>query len=127
MTDKKTVLVVDDSLVSATQIEKIIDGLDDFKVVGRAANGAEAIRLFEKLSPDVVCMDIMMPVMDGLEAARVMLRLKKDAKIILVTSLGSDVDRVTDALKVGIHTTIAKPANKTDLLAALRAACKDKG
>ena len=109
MAAKTRVLVVDDSAITARQLAQIISELGDFEVVGHALNGAEGIKLYEELSPDVVCMDVVMPVMDGLQATRALLRLDPAAKVIVVSSVGGSRDTVVEATRLGAKSVIAKP------------------
>ncbi len=105
----KTILLVDDSNVTARQLELIIEELDGFRVVGRAENGAEAVKLYGELSPDVVCMDIVMPLMDGLKATQSILQRDENAKVVVISSVGGSRDTVVQALKLGAKNVIAKP------------------
>ena len=106
---KKKVLLVDDSIAIAKQLQKIVEDTDDFEVIGHAKNGIEGIKLFMSLKPDVVFMDIVMPEMDGLQAIRSIKNLDKDAKIIVISSAGGVGDKVTEALKFGAMNVIPKP------------------
>jgi two-component system chemotaxis response regulator CheY len=106
---KKTVLVVDDSVVTARRIKKILQASGFFEVVGHAKNGLEAIRLFAALRPDLVCMDLIMPEMDGLQAIRNIMSLDKDAKIVVISSAGGIGEKLSDALKFGARDVISKP------------------
>ena len=71
----KSVLIVDDSIAVARQLEKIVNSDDEFEVVGQGRNGAEAIKLCQQHKPEIVCMDMNMPVMDGLTALRNLMQL----------------------------------------------------
>ncbi len=106
---EKTVLLVDDSLSTAKQLKQIISGFPGYEIVGRAKNGAEAVKLYGELKPDIVCMDIVMPIMDGLQALRMILKMNTEAKVVMVSSLGGVGDRVVEALKMGARNVIAKP------------------
>ena len=70
----KKILVVDDSRIAQLQLQKILAD-SDYEVVGCCQSGEEALELYDKLSPDLVTMDILMPGMDGLEAARLLLQM----------------------------------------------------
>jgi len=109
MGGNKKILVVDDSNITARQLEAIVAELGGYEVVGRAADGASAIKLFRQLAPDVVCMDIVMPVMDGIKATQAILQLDPSAKIVVISSVGGARDMVVAALKAGARNVIAKP------------------
>ena len=83
---KKRVMVVDDSRVMELQICKLLEG-SKFEVVAYCENGEEAISRYEEIQPDIVTMDIIMPGIDGLEAAQVLLEEHPDARIVIVSSL----------------------------------------
>ena len=83
----KKVLVVDDSLSVARQLEKIIGESGDFTCVGHAKNGAEAIKMNHSEDPEIICMDMNMPGMDGLTALRTLTVMDKEVKVVMVTSL----------------------------------------
>lgn len=121
MADSKKVLLVDDSITTAKQLEQIISGFAGYEIVGHAKNGAEAVKLYKTLSPDVVCMDIVMPLMDGLQATRAILQFDQNAKVVMISSLGGVGDKVVEALKVGAKNVIAKPFEPEKIQATLEA------
>ena len=114
------VLVVDDSISVARQLEKIIAESGEFTCVGHAKNGAEAIKMNHSENPDIICMDMNMPGMDGLTALRSLTMLDKDVKVVMVTSLGGVGDKFTEALKLGAKNVISKPFEANDVLKILR-------
>lgn len=116
----KKVLVVDDSLSVARQLEKIINDSGEFICVGHAKNGAEAIKMNHLENPDIICMDMNMPGMDGLTALRSLVVLDKEVKVVMVTSLGGVGDKFTEALKLGAKNVISKPFEAEDVLQILR-------
>jgi len=116
----KRVLVVDDSLSVARQLEKIISDSGDFVCVGHAKNGAEAIKINHTENPDIICMDMNMPGMDGLTALRTLATLDKDVKVVMVTSLGGVGDKFTEALRLGAKNVISKPFETDNVLQILR-------
>ena len=116
----KSVLIVDDSIAVARQLEKIINSDEEFDVVGQGRNGAEAIKLCQQLKPDIVCMDMNMPVMDGLTALRNLMQLTPDLKVVMVTSLGGVGDKFTEAIRLGAKNVISKPFEKDNVLEMLK-------
>jgi two-component system, NarL family, nitrate/nitrite response regulator NarL len=93
------VLIADDHRLFAEALEVILAGDDRISVVGHASDGAEAVKLARDLDPDVVLMDISMPVMDGIEAAQAIRQTGGDACILMLTGSNSrgDVDRARQA------------------------------
>ena len=113
------VLVVDDSVIIRKSLSQQLDELG-YEVIGEASNGSEAVKLYKKLKPDFVTMDITMPIMNGIEALNEIKREDKDAKVIMVTSHGEE-KLVMEAIKRGaagyilkpiIHGKISKAVNK---------------
>jgi DNA-binding NarL/FixJ family response regulator len=101
-----TVLIADDHRLFAEALEAILSGDTRIKVVAHAGDGREAVRLAAELRPDVVLMDISMPVMDGIEAARAIRAARPDACILMLTGSNSraDVDRARQAGAAGYVT-----------------------
>ncbi len=116
----KKVLVVDDSLSVARQLEKIVTESGDFTFAGHAKNGAEAIKMNHSENPDIILMDMNMPGMDGLTALRSLVVLDKEVKVVMVTSLGGVGDKFTEALKLGAKNVISKPFEAANVLRILR-------
>jgi DNA-binding NarL/FixJ family response regulator len=104
--DRIRVLIADDHRLFAEALEAILAGESSIEVVGRARNGAEAIELALELEPDVVLMDISMPVMDGVDATRRIREVRPDACVLMLTgsSAAADVDRSRDAGAAGYVT-----------------------
>jgi DNA-binding NarL/FixJ family response regulator len=100
------VLIADDHRLFAEALQAILDADDRIDVVGQAADGREAVQLTAQLAPDVVLMDISMPVMDGIEAAREIRSRAADASILMLTGSNSrvDVDRARQAGAAGYVT-----------------------
>jgi DNA-binding NarL/FixJ family response regulator len=112
------VVIVDDQELVRTGFRLILTarGID---VVGEAANGAEAVTAASALSPDVVLMDIRMPIMDGLQAARLVMRQNPDCRVIMLTTF--DLDHyVYAALAAGASGFLLKDVTPAHLAAAVR-------
>jgi two-component system chemotaxis response regulator CheY len=103
------VLVVDDSIAIARQLTKMVEGFGEYQVVGHAKNGAEAVKLFKTLGPDIVLLDIVMPMMDGLQSLRTLMRLDPEAKVIVISSVGGVGQKVEEAIRLGARSVVSKP------------------
>lgn len=106
---RKKVLLVDDSTAIVQQLQKILADAGEFEVVGHAKNGIEGIKLYTSLKPDIVCMDLVMPEMDGLQAIRAIVNLDKNAKIVVISSAAGVGEKVMEAVKFGAKNVISKP------------------
>jgi len=96
---------------------------DDFEVIGEAANGEEALRLAVQLRPDVVLMDVRMPVMDGVQATRRLQETLPECKVIVLTTFEDD-DNVFEGLRAGAVGYLLKDVSSEKLYEALRAAAR---
>ena len=115
------VLVVDDQELVRSGFCVILDAADGITVVGEAANGAAAVSQAAAQQPDVVLMDIRMPGMDGLEAARLITGTAPAPKVVMLTTFDLD-DYVYEALRAGASGFLLKDSPRHDLIAAIRAA-----
>lgn len=116
----KRVLIVDDSVTVGRQLERIVTSTGEFEVIGTAKNGAEALQAHQSGQPDIVCMDLNMPVMDGLTALRSLVAMDQGVKVVMVTSLGGVGDKFSEAMKLGAKNVISKPFEADDVLRILR-------
>jgi DNA-binding NarL/FixJ family response regulator len=115
------VLLVDDEQLVRAGFRLILESESDIEVVGEAGNGAEAVRLAEALDPDVVLMDIQMPVMNGLEATRKIAALDRSdsSRVLILTTFEID-EYVYEALRAGASGFLLKRTPAADLVAGLR-------
>lgn len=117
---KKRLMVVDDSRMVELQICKLLEG-SEFEVTAYCENGEEAITCYQEIRPDVVTMDVIMPGIDGLETAKLILEDHPAAKIIIVSSL-SDKETFSEASGIGAKAILYKPFSKENLIEALEKA-----
>jgi DNA-binding NarL/FixJ family response regulator len=119
--DPIRVLVVDDQELVRSGFCVILDAADGITVVGEAANGEAAVSQAAARRPDVVLMDIRMPVMNGLEAARLLTSGSPAPKVVMLTTFDLD-EYVYEALRAGASGFLLKDSPRADLIAAVRAA-----
>src|SRR5215472_9447123 len=118
---KIRVLIVDDQLLFREGLRMLLSVQPEFEVVGEAANGQEALRKAEKLHPNVVLMDLQMPVLDGVAATRQLKLEQPDCRVIVLTTFDDD-ENVFDGLRVGAVGYLLKDAPSEKLLEAIRGA-----
>lgn len=116
---KIKVLIADDHAVVRTGLATILNTETDIEVVGLAKNGIEAVETALAAKPDVVIMDIRMPVIDGAEATRELREKLPDTKVLVLTSFG-EADGVALALKSGAAGAITKTAEDAELVTVIR-------
>jgi NarL family two-component system response regulator LiaR len=119
------VLLVDDHTVVRSGLGAVLMSYDDMQLIGEASNGDEAIRLCQQLKPDVVLMDLMMPVVDGVSATRTIHEKMPDINIIALTSF-NERDMVEGALKAGALSYLLKTVSAEELINAIRGAVAGK-
>lgn len=113
----KKILIVDDSLMIHTMLKKTLEN-QGYKVCGEAKNGKEGVELFASCSPDIIFMDITMPVMDGIEATKIIRERNKDVKIIMLTAMGDD-EICCKSIGAGVDLFLKKPFNAQKILNAI--------
>ncbi|MGL5866656.1 MAG: response regulator transcription factor [Dermatophilaceae bacterium] len=113
------VAVVDDQPLARSGLRSIIDGEPDLTVVGDAPDGAAALPLVARTAPDVVVMDLRMPVMDGIEATRRIVAAQGRTQVLVLTTFDDD-ELVRDALAAGAAGFLLKDASPEQLLGAIR-------
>ncbi len=114
---KASVLVVDDSSL----IRKILINLlssNGFNIVGEAANGKDGVELYKELKPDLVTLDVTMPIMDGVEALKQIIEFDSSAKVAMITAAGQK-EKLMEALKLGAELFITKPFDESKVLSSL--------
>ncbi len=119
-------MVVDDQAVVRAGFAAIVDAEPDLSVVGEAADGAMAVELAKQEAPDVVLMDIRMPGMDGLTAARLVTALDSRPRVLVLTTFDLDA-YVYEALRAGASGFLLKDAQPEDVLSAIRVVASGDG
>jgi len=114
-----TVLIADDQPLVRVGLRKIFDAERDTEVVGEAGDGGEALSETRRLRPDVVLMDIRMPVLDGIEATRRIVREQPKTRVLILTTFGLD-NYVYDALRAGASGFMLKDAPPEEIAAAVQ-------
>jgi DNA-binding NarL/FixJ family response regulator len=117
------ILVVDDHPIVRSGITSVLATQPDFEVVGEAANGAEAVRAAARLAPDLVLMDLRMPVQDGVEATAEILAARRATRVVVLTTYASDGE-VLRAIEAGAVGYLLKDVPHDELFRALRAVAR---
>lgn len=119
MSNAIKVLLVDDHDIVRIGVRSFLCSFDDIEVVGEAANGQEAVDMTAGVSPDIILMDMLMPVMDGIQAIREIRDRKLPGRIIALTSFATD-DKLFPAIKAGAMGYMLKDSTPDELLDAIR-------
>ncbi|MBY0470109.1 response regulator [bacterium] len=110
----KKVLIVDDvAFVRKTLTSILLEG--HYQIVGEAVDGNDAIEKYQKLRPDLVTMDVVMPEMSGIEATKRIMKMDKNARVVIITAMGQE-NLVMEAINVGARDYILKPFSAQDVL-----------
>lgn len=125
MEKKIKVLIVDDHAILRMGLSSLLNAGRDIEVVGDADSGTDAICKSQKLNPDVVIMDLMMPEMDGAEATRLLLEKQPGAHILILTTFGTS-DGIARALENGALGAVMKNVGFPELLKAIRSVANGK-
>jgi DNA-binding NarL/FixJ family response regulator len=120
------VVLVDDQAMVRTGLRMVLAAEPDIEVVGEAADGASGVRVVAETVPDVVLLDIRMPGMDGLEAARRILAADLPTKVVVLTTFDED-EYVAAALRAGVSGFLLKVAPPEDLVVAVRTVAAGQG
>jgi two-component system chemotaxis response regulator CheY len=114
----RRLLVIDDALIIREMIKDAARE-DGWEIAGHAINGQEGIEQYEKLRPDAVSLDLVMPEFDGMHALRGIKAMDRNAQVLIVSAL-DQAEILKEALRAGAADFIAKPFQKPRLLAALQ-------
>ncbi len=119
------ILVVDDALFMRNMLKEIFDRAG-YQVVGEAANGVEAVERYHELRPDLVTMDIVMPLKSGIEALQEITREDPGARVVMCSALGQEA-LVIEAVQAGAKDFIVKPFKEERVLDVVRRVNKNQG
>jgi DNA-binding NarL/FixJ family response regulator len=123
MSDTVSIVIVDDHAVVRRGLRELISTISECETIGEAANGEEAVRVVNELRPDIVLMDISMPVMDGVEATRTIMAAHPDTRVIMLTS-DSAKSRVLGALEAGAAAYVLKDTEPDRILMRVRSTAR---
>ena len=121
MSDKIRILIADDHNLFRQMLFHMLEDEEDMEVIGEATDGREAVTLTEKLNPDILILDINMPVMDGLEAIRTLRASGSMVKIVILTAIEDD-DYIFDFMREGATAYLIKDTTPEEMLRTIRAA-----
>jgi len=126
MSEKIRILVTDDHIVVRKGRVAMLETEPDIQVMGEASNGAEALKLAQELIPDVVLMDLVMPVMDGIEATRQIKQTVPSVNILVLTSFSTN-DKVLPSLNAGAIGYLLKDSTPAELVRAIHQVAHGEG
>jgi two-component system response regulator NreC len=114
-----TIVLADDHLVVRKGMKSLLEAEEDFALVGEAGDGLEAVQLVERLKPDVLVLDLMMPGLNGIEVTRQARKRSPHTQIVILSMHGND-DYVLEALRNGANGYVLKDAGASELVHAVR-------
>ena len=126
MSEKIRILVTDDHIVVRKGLVAMLETDPDMQIIGEASNGAEAVKMAQELLPDVVLMDLVMPVMDGIEATRQIKQTVPSVNILVLTSFSTN-DKVLPSLNAGAIGYLLKDSIPADLVRAIHQVAQGEG
>ncbi len=118
-----TVFLADDHTIVRQGLAKLLESEPNFKVVGEAKNGREAVSMVEALKPEIVIMDISMPLLNGIEATRLIKKNRPQTKVIILSMHNHD-QYISKLFKLGISGYLLKDSTGSDVIQAILAAIK---
>jgi DNA-binding NarL/FixJ family response regulator len=118
-----TLLIADDHPLVRAALHDLLDGVEDFRVIGTAVDGREAVALALDATPDVVLMDLEMPELDGIDAIRTLKESGSEARVVVLTTF-SDRDRILGAIDAGALGYLLKDAEPDEIVRGVRAAAR---
>ncbi len=119
------IFLADDHVIFREGLRAQLDGVEGMEVVGEAGDGRQAVKLAEKIKPDVIVLDISMPLLNGIESTRQIIKAVPKARVIIL-SMHKDRQYITEALKAGALGYIAKEESFDRLVAAIKTVLKGK-
>jgi two-component system chemotaxis response regulator CheY len=119
----KKIMIVDDSLIMRANLKRIFEK-QGYKIIAEAANGQEAVEKYQKYQPDLVTMDITMPVLDGISALQKIRLLNSQACVIMISALGQEL-KVIESLNKGARHYILKPFKEADVISKVESILND--
>lgn len=117
------IVIVDDQQIVREGLKMILSLHEDVQVIGEAVNGAEALEMLTYTSPDVILMDIKMPIMDGIEATKLVKSKYPDVKVIILTTF-NDNEYIFSGLKHGADGYILKDSGSQEIMNSIKTACE---
>lgn len=121
--NKTQLMIVDDHPVVRDGLRGMLENQPDFEVIGEASDGEAAVRMAESLNPEIVLMDLRMPVMDGVTALREIKAHNSKIQVLVLTTYDSDAD-ILPAIEAGASGYLLKDSTREELFAAIRAAAR---
>ncbi|HLO11718.1 MAG TPA: response regulator transcription factor [Pseudoneobacillus sp.] len=117
------IMIVDDQEMVREGLRLILSMHEEIEIVGEAANGEELLALLQKRLPEVILMDIRMPVMNGLDSLKIVKETYPSVKVIILTTFNED-EYIFNGLKFGADGYILKDSNSKEMIKAIKAACE---
>ena len=108
------ILIVDDSRTSRQMLRNILES-NGHEIIDEAVNGQEGVQKFQALKPDVVTLDITMPVVDGVEALKMIKALDPESKVVMVTAAGQK-NKMIECIKAGANEFLTKPFEQQEIV-----------